>query len=507
MVKVPGLSILQPLHRAVREMPGRIATVDGDHVRSWRDVGMRARRMAGALQGLGVKPGDRIAYLGPNSDVFADFLFGSLWAGGIACPINMRWTAGEIAYALADCGAQILIIDSEFLPMLAEIQPNTPDLRHIISTIASDDFLSLETLIETATEGHDQLRQGDDLAAILYTGGTTGRSKGVMLTHNSLMTYALCLAGSGDAAPGACMLHTAPLFHVGAISGLLACLLGNGKHVFLRAFEAEAVMKVIAAERVTDIFLVPTMLQAILDHADFGNHDLSSVERIYYGAAPMPSALMDRAIAAMPKVGFVQGYGMTETSGSIALLKPAEHKDPRRLRMAGRAVMAMECRIVDANDREVPVGEIGEITARGAPVMAGYWNDPQASAEALRNGWMHTGDVGRMDADGYIQIIDRLKDMIISGGENVYSIEVENALAQHPAVSQCAVIGKPDPRWGESVHAVIVVKPDTQISEEELIRHCRDRLAPYKCPRSFEFRTFMPLTPAGKIAKNGLRGV
>ncbi|WP_428685457.1 acyl-CoA synthetase [Sphingopyxis sp.] len=496
-----GLAITQALHRAVRETPDRIATVDGARQRTWREIASRTRRIAGALATLGVTPGDRVALLAPNGDLFVDFLFGSLWVGAVACPVNTRWTAGEIGYALADCGAEVLIADPAFAAMLADIRREAPALREVV--VAGAEF---EALVADAAEGEEHLRHGDDLAMILYTGGTTGRSKGVMLSHRALMTYALCLAGAGDAAPGACMLHTAPLFHVGAISGFLACLLGGGRHVFLPAFEAEAVMAAIAGQQVTDIFLVPTMLQALLDHPRFGAHDLTSARRIYYGAAPMPPALMDRAIAAMPRVGFVQGYGMTETSGSISLLKPADHRDPARLRSAGRAVLAIEARIVDADDNEVPVGEVGEIVARGEAVMTGYWNRPEETAEALRGGWMHTGDVGRMDADGYIHVVDRLKDMIITGGENVYSVEVEAVLADHPAVSQCAIVGLPDPRWGERVHAVVVAKPGVVPDADDIIAHMRAKLAAYKCPRSVEFRSVMPLSAAGKILKAELRG-
>ena len=495
-----GLSITQPLHRAARETPDRIATVDGGRQRTWREIASRTRRIAGVLQGLGVAPGDRVALLAPNGDLFVDFLFGSLWAGAVACPVNTRWTAGEIAYALADCGANILIVDPGFRSMLADIRREAPDLREVV--MAGPVF---EQLIAAADEADEHLRHGDDLAMILYTGGTTGRSKGVMLSHRALMAYALCLAGAGDAAPGECMLHTAPLFHVGAISGFLACLLGGGRHVFVPAFDAEAVMAAIAGQGVTDIFLVPTMLQALLDHPRFAEHDLTSVERIYYGAAPMPPALMDRAIAAMPRAGFAQGYGMTETSGSISLLKPADHRDPARRRSAGRAVMAIEARIVDADDREVPVGAIGEIVARGEAVMTGYWNRPEESAEALRGGWMHTGDVGRMDRDGYIHVVDRLKDMIITGGENVYSVEVEAVLSQHPAVSQCAVVGLPDARWGERVHAVVVPRSAANADADDIVAHCRRALAAYKCPRSIEFRPEMPLSSAGKILKSELR--
>lgn len=495
-----GLAITLPLHRAARETPYRVATVDGERQRTWSEVALRTRRVAGLLAALGVAPGDRVALLAPNGDHFVDFLFGSLWAGAVACPVNTRWTGGEIAFALADCGAEILIADPYFAPILDQLRRDVPTLREAV--VLGDEF---EQRLSNTAERVEHLRHGDDLAMILYTGGTTGRAKGVMLSHRALMAYALCLAGAGDAAPGACMLHTAPLFHVGAISGFLACLLGGGRHVFLPAFEAEAVMAAIAGQGVTDIFLVPTMLQAILDHPRFGEHDLTSVERIFYGAAPIPPALMDRAIAAMPRVGFVQGYGMTETSGSISLLRPADHRDPARRRSAGRAVMTVEVRIVDADDNELPAGETGEIVARGEAVMTGYWNRPEETAEALRGGWMHTGDVGRMDADGYLHVVDRLKDMIITGGENVYSVEVEAVLAAHPAVSQCAVVGRPDARWGERVHAVIVARPSVMPDADAIMAYMRTRLAAYKCPRSIEFRAAMPLSAAGKILKAQLR--
>ena len=500
------LHITQPLHQALRERPDVLATIDGLRRRTWRDVGMRARRFAGVLNGLGVKPGDRVALLAPNGDLFVDFLFGTLWAGAVLNPVNTRWSAAEIAYSLVDSDTHVLVLHPQFLPLLAAVREAAPCLQHVLlAGEATEDCPGLEALLEGADEPDEQLRAGEDLAAILYTGGTTGAPKGVMLPHRALMTYATDLANSGESAPGAAMLHTAPLFHVGAISGLLASLLNGSRHVFLPAFEAGAVITAIAEHRVTDLFLVPTMLQALLEHPVFAGHDLTCVEHVYYGAAPITAALMDRAMAAMPRVGFVQGYGMTETSGSISLLKPSDHGANGKVRTAGRVVPSMEIRIVDANGVDVPPGDSGEIIARGNAVMKGYWNRPGETAEALRGGWMHTGDIGQLDAEGYVKVVDRLKDMIVTGGENVYSIEVEGALASHPAVAQCAVVGRADERWGETVHAEIVLRDGALASPEDLIAHCRERIAGYKCPRSIGFRNAMPLSAAGKILKADLR--
>jgi len=251
------------------------------------------------------------------------------------------------------------------------------------------------------------------------------------------------------------------------------------------------------------------MMQAVLDHPDFASRDLSSLERSIYGAAPITPTLLARVAAALPGCGLVQAYGMTELSPVATLLTPEDHlftgDDGQRLRSAGRATMTVEIRVVDLDDNEVPAGTAGEVVARGAGVMLGYWNLPEATAEALRGGWMHTGDIGQMDEHGYLTIVDRLKDMIVTGGENVYSAEVEQVLASHPAVSQCAVVGRPDAKWGETVHAVIVMRDGHDAGAEELAAHCRQAIAGYKIPRSFEFRQELPLSGAGKVLKKTLR--
>ncbi|MFV0644301.1 MAG: acyl-CoA synthetase [Sphingomonadaceae bacterium] len=501
--------LTQPLHRALREQPSRLASIDGSRRRDWRETGDRVERFAAMLRRHGVKPGDRVAILALNGDHYLDYFCGTFWAGGVINPVNLRWSDNEIAYSLDDCDTRILIVDEAHLSRVPGIRNAASGVETIIAIGGGDGCLDYEKELAAVDPAEEILRSGDDLAAILYTGGTTGRPKGVMLTHRCLMASALGYVGAQDCAPGASMMHTAPLFHVGAISGLLASMLRRSVHVFVPAFAAGPVLEEIARNQVTDIFLVPTMIQALLDHEEFASSDLSSIERIIYGGAPMPGALQDRVRKSMPESGFVQAYGMTELSPVATLLSPAEHcyqsASSDRAKSAGRATVTVELKIVDSDDREVPVGATGEIVVRGESVMVGYWNRPEETAEALRGGWMHTGDVGRLDADGYLYVVDRLKDMIVSGGENIYSIEVEGALATHPDVSQVAVIGRQDPHWGEAVHAVIVPESGAEPDEESLKAHCRAQIAAYKCPRSFEFRDSMPLSAAGKILKSELR--
>jgi acyl-CoA synthetase (AMP-forming)/AMP-acid ligase II len=509
LTNAAGHYLTQPLHRALRESPDELASVDGSRKKTWREVGERVSRFAAMLGRFGLVPGDRVAMLARNGDHYLDYLFGTFWAGGVVNPVNLRWSDGEIAYSLADCSTRILIVDHDHLARVAAIRQAAPCIETVIAIGGGEGCFDYDAELASSHPTADVVRSGDDLAAILYTGGTTGKPKGVMLSHRSMMASALGYAGAQDCGPGTSMMHTAPLFHVGAISGVIASMLRRSVHVFVPGFDPQSVMQAIEINRVSDIFLVPTMIQALLDHPEYPSRDLSSVERIIYGAAPMPSTLQDRVMRALPGCGFVQAYGMTELSPVATLLSPEDHRyqtaGSQRARSAGRATMTVEVRIVDASGVEVPVGDTGEIAVRGESVMAGYWGRPEDTDHALRDGWMHTGDIGRMDQDGFVYVVDRLKDMIVSGGENIYSVEVEGALASHPAVAMCAVIGRTDPHWGESVHAVVVIRPGFEASEDTLRDHCRAQIAAYKCPRSFEFRDSLPLTAAGKILKSDLR--
>jgi acyl-CoA synthetase (AMP-forming)/AMP-acid ligase II len=505
--------LTQALHRAVQQHPDRIASIFGTRQRSFAEFADRVARLAGALQRLGMKPGDRVAMLAMNSDRYLEYQMAVPWAGGVLNPCNVRWSVAEIAYSLNDSGSSILIVDDNFLPLIAQLRTDTPVLREVIHCgdgAAPSGAHSYEGLIAAASPVPDAVRRGDDLAGIFYTGGTTGFPKGVMLSHTNMMSSGLAMRADGLAQPDGVYLHAAPMFHLADMGVAMPHWIEGNTHAIVAAFNPETVLDVMARDRVTHVLLVPTMVQMLVDHPAMQQpRDLSALHTIAYGASPMSEAVVDRAMRALPGVGFIQAYGMTELS-PLATLNPAwyhtaEGRKAGKLRSAGRASHCTEVKIVDAEGHEVPRGTVGEVIVRGPNVMQGYWNKAEQTAVALKNGWMHTGDGAYMDDDGFIFIADRLKDMIISGGENIYSAEVENALAQHPAVAACAVIGIPNDQWGESVHAVVVLKPDVKPEASELIDHCKALIAGYKCPRSVEFVAALPLSGAGKVLKTTLR--
>jgi len=505
--------LTQALHRAVQQHPDRIASIFGTRRRTFAEFADRVARLAGALQRLGMKPGDRVAMLAMNSDRYLEYQMAVPWAGGVLNPCNVRWSVAEIAYSLNDSGSSILIVDDNFLPLIAPLRTDTPVLREVIHCgdgAAPSGAHSYEGLIAAASPVPDAVRRGDDLAGIFYTGGTTGFPKGVMLSHTNMMSSGLAMRADGLAQPDGVYLHAAPMFHLADMGVAMPHWIEGNTHAIVAAFNPEAVLDVMARDRVTHVLLVPTMVQMLVDHPAMQQpRDLSALHTIAYGASPMSEAVVDRAMKALPGVGFIQAYGMTELS-PLATLNPAWYHTPEgrkagKLRSAGRASHCTEVKIVDADGREVPRGTVGEVIVRGPNVMQGYWNKAEQTAAALKNGWMHTGDGAYMDDDGFIFIADRLKDMIISGGENIYSAEVENALAQHPAVAACAVIGIPSDQWGESVHAVVVLKPDTAPGADALIAHCKQLIAGYKCPRSVDFVAALPLSGAGKVLKTTLR--
>ncbi len=353
----------------------------------------------------------------------------------------------------------------------------------------------------------------NSLAGIFYTGGTTGRSKGVMLSHRNLLANArnvLTYSGKFLRAGANVYLHAAPMFHLADVSALQSSTLGGATHAIVRMFSPEAVARAIARFRVDQTVLVPTMIQMLIDHPAAAESDLSSLKLLFYGASPMPEALLDRAMAALPHVEFYQAYGMTELSPVATILPWEEHlgegRAKGRHRSGGRAVPMVEVRIVGPDGATLPRRQVGEIAARGDVVMMGYWERPEETAKAIVEGWMRTGDAGYMDEDGYVYLVDRVKDMIVTGGENVYSAEVENCVMSHPAVAMCAVIGIPDDRWGEAVHAIVMRRPGASVTEAEIIEHCRERIANYKTPRSVKIQDEpLPLSGAGKILKRELR--
>ncbi|RLP23279.1 acyl-CoA synthetase, partial [Nocardia seriolae] len=481
--------LTQGLHRAVQQQPDAVMTVFGDRTRTFAEVAERVARLAGALRELGVGSDDRVGILALNSDRYHEYLLAVPWADAVLNPINIRWSAAEIAYSLVDSDTRVLLVDDAFAPMTAAVRAAAPGVRIIIHCgdgPTPEGMLAYEDLLAAAQPVPDVRRHGGQLAGIFYTGGTTGHPKGVMLSQANLAVSALGGLASGFLfRPEARFLHAAPMFHLADLAGWYGQLMLGGTHVMIPAFDPVAVMKAVERHGVTESVLVPVMVQMLVDHPEMADHDMSSVRTVMYGASPIAQALLERAMKVFPNAGFVQAYGMTELSPIATLLSPEDHL-AGRLRSAGRAMPHSEVRVVDPDGAEVSRGTVGEVVVRGGHVMLGYWNKPDETAAAIRDGWMHTGDGGYMDDEGYVYIVDRVKDMIVSGGENVYSAEVENALAAHPAVAACAVIGVPDPDWGERVHAVIVCQAGVTVTLADIRDHAKSLIAGYKAPRSIE---------------------
>ena len=502
------LSYVGAVRAAVGDRPDAPASLCEGWTRTWGETLDRAARIAGGLQALGIAPGDRVAVLCPNHDDYISLYLGVPWSGGVLVPLNNRWSEAENRFAIADCVPSVVFASDELADANRALFDEIASIRVSLGS-ARHGWLGLDQLL-ASDPIEDAGRGGDDLLAIFYTGGTTGRSKGVMLSHAGLTANCLAMVEFGLFPDGCRTLIAPPLFHLAAAATLTMTMLSGGTAVIGKAFDPVGTLDLIAEARVTDAMMVPTMIQMILDAPGFAPAKLASMQRILYGASPMPEATLDRIMAAAPHIDFVQAYGMTEVSCTATLLAAdyhrGAHREAGRHRGAGKPMPIAEIAISGPDGEMLPENEVGEILVRGAGVMLGYWNQPDLTAEALRDGWMHTGDGGRLDEHGILYVVDRIKDMIVSGGENIYSAEVEGVLALHPAVAQVAVIGVPDARWGERVHAVVLPRPGTSIDETALTSHCRERIAGYKIPRSFEFRSVsLPLSPAGKVLKTELR--
>jgi acyl-CoA synthetase (AMP-forming)/AMP-acid ligase II len=501
--------LTQSLHHAVLRDPDLPMTVFDERTRTAHQSRDRVARLAGALRVLGVREGDRVAMLSPNSDRYHEFFFAVWWLGAVAIPVNTRWSTAEVAYSLQDSGARVLIVEGSFAAKVPELEGRCSDLRSVVhcSDAASPAGpLDYEELIADAAPVEDVRRGGDTSALLLYTGGTTGTPKGVMVSHRNMMTNSLgSQVSQRGSTPGGVNLIIAPLFHTGGISGWNRQNLVGGTHVFMPAFTPLAFLEAVDRYRVTTVALIPTMIQMVCEYPDVAKYDLSCVSSLSYGGSSIPVAALHRAMEVFPNARLSQAYGMTE-AGVITSLGHEDHvKRGPRLASGGRPILHADVQIVGPDGAERPAGEIGEIVTRGDHVMLGYWNKPKETAETLRDGWLHTGDAGYMDERGYVYIVDRIKDMIVTGGENVYSAEVENALAAHPSVAMCAVIGVPDERWGERVHAVVTLRPGTTATEAELRAHVKARIAGYKAPKSVEITDRLPVSAAGKILKRELR--
>ncbi|MBD2857486.1 long-chain fatty acid--CoA ligase [Spongiibacter sp. KMU-158] len=506
------MQFTQGLHRAVQQQPDNIATICDGRTHTFRQLENRVSRLAAGLLSQGFKRGDRIAILSLNSDRYLEAYLAIAWIGAVVNPVNFRWSPAEIAFSLRDSASTGIIVDDHFAEAVVQVKAETPSLETIFYAGDKPEinhFVSTESLIANNAPVEDVAACGDELLGIFYTGGTTGVSKGVMLTHDSICASASALMAEGLFQKGSKGLHAAPMFHLADMMMSTGMVIRGGQHIFLSAFNPETVLALVEELAISDLLLVPAMMQAVVDHPKCQTTNTSSVKNLMYGASPISEALLGRAMEALPTAAFTQVYGMTETSAVMTILGHEDHLPENRhlgrLRSAGQAGTHIQLKIADEQDNELPRNTVGQILSRGPSLMKGYINREEASREALEGGWMHTGDMGYMDDSGYVFVVDRCKDMIISGGENIYSVEVENAVMQHNAVAMCAVIGIPCDDMGERVHAAVVLKPGAELEFEVLREHCKQLIAGYKCPKSMTVLDALPMSGAGKILKTELR--
>jgi long-chain acyl-CoA synthetase len=488
-----------PLSRALATAAGSCAVVCQDNRRTYAELGSRCRRLAGALRAQGLVPGDRVGVIGLNSDRYLELYLGVPAAGFVLVPVNSRLAPAEMRAILADAGVSILFADADY--------PGAADVKQVLTMPGDyEDLIAAAGAAEEADEA-DQVRPAEnDLAALFYTSGTTGAAKGAMHTHRTLVASALHFMATWPFDQRTRWLIASPMFHTGGIIGTLATVWAGGTHIIMPRFDADLAVDLIEREAVTHTLLVPTMLAAAAAAQLARPRDVSTLRYLSHGASPISAETLRRARSAFPQAELLHVYGTTEATPVTTFLPHEELiLDTPRIRSCGQPATGVELRIVDNEGQgEVKPGTVGDILVRSASVMAGYWQKPEATAEVMRGDWYLTGDLGYRDDEGYLYLVDRAKDMIVSGGENVYSTEVEDALASHPAVEEVAVFGVPDPRWGESVYAVVSVRQP--VTAEELIAHCRQRIAGFKVPRHVDLLSEpLPKSAAGKILKRELR--
>ncbi|MFC4766656.1 fatty acid--CoA ligase [Effusibacillus consociatus] len=498
----------------VRNCANKTAVLDGDVRLTYGEFGDRVKRLAGKLQEMGVEKGDRIGLLMLNSFRYLEVFYASFMLGAIAVPLNIRLAGPEIAFILNDSGTKVLFFHREFIPVVYQLRQDLPGIQHYVLAedvpIAEASAIFYEDLMLEPVAPQEAELMDEDTATIMYTGGTTGLPKGVMLTHKNLAVNAYQVALATGYSREDVYLHAAPMFHAADGASTFAITMVGGTHSHVRAFEPKLVLETIQREQVTSMLLVPTMINMLVNHPEVTNYNLSSFKRLLYGASPIPAEVLKKAISILG-CQFFQAYGMTEAAPCLTFLRPEHHivdgdeKATRRLQSCGQPLFNVDLKIADPDGNEVPYGTVGEVVARGPNIMKGYWNRPEETAAVLRDGWYWSGDMAVMDEDRFVYIVDRKKDMIITGGENVYSVEVENVIYQHPAVLEAAVIGVPDETWGEAVKAIVVPKSGQELTAEDLIAHCRSQLANYKVPKSVDFADALPKSGAGKILKRTLR--
>jgi long-chain acyl-CoA synthetase len=493
------------------ERPDRTAFVLGDRTVTYGEFYERCQRVANGLAGLGVGPQDRVAFLDKNGLEHFELYHGAGLLNAVSVDVNWRLAAPEVEFIVNDMQAKVLVVGADFAPILDAIAPNLTTVSTIFvvgehgAYQSWADWVAEQPLGDPGVESAD-----DDIVYQLYSSGTTGRPKGVMLTNNNFAAT-MPLLQTWNIGDDVVSLVAMPLFHIAGSAWAGVGLTLGGVNVILRELDLNELVRLMSEEGVTHAVLVPAVLQFLqmvpgIDQVDFGG-----VRMIAYGASPISEEVLVGAIKMFPNADFWQVYGLTETTAGVVFLPPEDHDvdgpNKHRLRSCGLPGPGVELRIVDTDTlTDVPTGEVGEVWIRSPQVMKGYWNMPEETAKAITSdGWFRSGDAGYLDADGYLYIHDRVKDMIVSGGENIYPAEVENVLMSHPAVADAAVIGVPDEKWGETPKAIIVKVPGAEVTEAELIEHCRSQLARFKCPTSVEWMDMLPRNPSGKILKKDLR--
>ena len=505
------------LRRLARRQANEEMLAQGAARRTWSEEFDVACRVAQAAKREGLGVGDRIAFLDRNGIAYFDFLFGGSLIGAVNVAVNWRLAPAEMAAIVDDSGARMLVIHADYLPALAGMTSGLPAVRRIVviggtAAVGTDArAVSFDTWIDgCAAEDPGHVGGPDEVSMQLYTSGTTGLPKGVMLTNANLST-AISEAGlTFHITDDTVSLVAMPLFHIGGSGWALCAMSRGGRSIILRDVDPNVLLELIAAERITEMFVVPAVLMLVLAAPSLQDADLSSLRLIFYGASPISEDVLVKCMAAFG-CAFCQVYGMTETTGAITALSFEDHDPdgPRRglLRSAGKPHQSVALRVVDPDTGlDAAPGAVGEVWTRSPYNMAGYWRKPEETAATIDGeGWLRTGDAGYFDEHGYLYLHDRIKDMVVSGGENIYPAEVENVLLSHPSITDAAVIGVPDTKWGETVKAIIVLGPGETLDEAGIIAHCRDRLAHYKCPTSVDVTDALPRNPSGKILKRELR--
>jgi long-chain acyl-CoA synthetase len=499
------------LEKNARHYPNKTAVkVVGDRSCTFSELKDRVYRLANGLLKMGLKKGDRVAILAENCFEYPELYLGIGKAGGVATPLNYRFAPPEVSHLTNESGARIFILQDSYADLVQSLRADLKDVeRYICIGSTPDRMLNYENTLASSSGTNPGIDVGmEDLFCLIHTGGTTGVPKLTMLTHRNLVNCAMVWIVECGFTYGDVFTVISPLFHTGAAWPLFFSFILGNTFLILKRFDVDEMLKTIEQDKVTATMWMSQLIPGIINHPDVmaKHYNLSSLRIILVGAAVLPEPSLRRLLELFPGIRVCNAGGQTEC-GIFTGMRLDEHIDraPEKLTSAGRPSIHMQIKIVDENDSEVPAGVPGELCVRGEGVMKGYWNKPEESAWSLRGGWQHTGDICKVDEDGYLYYVDRKKDMIKTGGENVYSKEVEDVLYAHPAVAGAAIIGVPDDKWGEAVKGLIVLKDEVRAAPEELIAHCRKHIAGFKCPKSIEFIDNLPKTSLGKVDKQRLR--